>query len=93
MGYATLGAANFLYIFLKAWQQRNVAHLHYGWALITNFFLVCVEVAVMGSIALAATGVGPLALPYVIVTMTIGGGTGCLMSMYIHSTYIRKKDA
>lgn len=88
MNYIMLGCANFMYIFLKAWQQRNVAHLHYGWALATNFFLVCVEVAVMGSIALAVTGAGSMALPYVIVAMTIGGGSGCLLSMYLHSTYI-----
>lgn len=94
MSWLALGAANFLYIFLKAFQQRNVAYLHYGWALATNFFLVCTEVYVMGSIALAVITGGQLAVLYTIIVMTLGGGSGCLLSMYLHSTYIgRKKDA
>lgn len=90
MNWLALGAANFLYIFLKAFQQRNVAYLHYGWAALTNFFLVCTEVYVMGSIAVAVLAGGPLDILFTILVMTIGGGSGCLISMYLHSTYIGK---
>ena len=91
MSFAMLGVANFLYIFLKAWQQRNVAYLHYGWALATNWFLVVTEVCVMGSIALAVVEGGPRDLLFTVLALGIGGGSGCLSSMYLHSKYIKEK--
>lgn len=91
MYYVVLAAANFCYIFLKAWQQRNVAHLHYGWAMATNFFLVLTEVFVMGSIALAAMAGSLGALFFVVIAMSVGGGVGCISSMYIHSKYLTRK--
>lgn len=89
--YTILALANFLYIFLKAFQQRNVAHLHYGWAIATNVFLVGTELLVMGSIALAAVAGGFYPLLYTGIAMTIGGGTGCVLSMYLHSRYLTRK--
>lgn len=88
LGYATLAVANFLYIFLKSFQQRNVSGLHYGWAILTNWFLVATELFVMGSIALAAVAGGWLPLVYTGVAMAIGGTIGCTLSMYLHSKYI-----
>ena len=93
MSYLALIAANFMYLFLKAFQQRNVAYLHYGWAIATNFFLVCAEVFVMGSIALAVLTGSPTAVLLTVLCLSIGGGTGCIVSMYLHSKYIGKKDA
>lgn len=84
-----LALANFLYIFLKAFQQRNVAHLHYGWAMITNLFLVATELFVIGAVAVVAIQGALLPLIYTGFAMALGGGTGCLLSMYLHSKYIK----
>lgn len=89
--FGLLAVANFCYIFLKAWQQRNVAHLHYGWAMATNFFLVLTEVFVMGSIAIAAVNASAVMLAYTVVAMAIGGGSGCILSMYLHSKYLTRR--
>jgi hypothetical protein len=92
MSFLAVVMGNYLYIFLKAFQSRNVVYLHYWWATFTNFLLVCTEVFVYGNIALTVVGEG-LALPLLVVAMSIGGGLGCITSMYLHSTYIGKKDA
>jgi hypothetical protein len=89
--YPTITIANFFYIFLKAWQQRNVAFMHYGWAAITNAFLVATEIFVMGNIAVTVVTKSPLEVLYLFIAMSIGGGSGCILSMYIHNKYIKHK--
>ena len=94
MLYIALAFANFIYIFLKAFQSRNIAFLHYRWAMTTNVFLVAAEIFVMGNIALAVTYGGWVPILCTFVSMCAGGGTGCIASMYIHDKYLtRKEDA
>lgn len=93
IAYALLSLANFVYIFLKAFQNKNVIGGHYGLASITNMFLVATEMFVMGSIALAAVTGGFLPLLYTFIALSIGGGAGCVTAMYIHTKHVRKKDA
>lgn len=93
IAYALLSLSNFAYIFLKAFQNKNVIGGYYGLASITNMFLVATEMFVMGSIALAAVAGGFWPLLYTFVALSIGGGTGCVAAMYIHTKHVRKKDA
>lgn len=89
MLHAAVGAANFLFIFLKAFQQRNVAFMHYRWVLPTSFAMAITEVGVVGAVALEATrsehfmDLWPL-----VAAIGIGGGLGCIASMYIHFKYV-----
>ena len=92
MNFLSVMVANFMYIFLRAFQSRNVNQLNYGWAVATNLFLVCAEVLVYGNIALTAVG-GGLTIPHLILAMSLGGGTGCTGAMYLHSTHITKEKS
>lgn len=91
MSYVILSVTNFLYIFLKAFQQRNVAFLHYGWAALTNFLLVLTEVVIIGNIASVFIGGDLYSIMYSVLALGIGGGSGCIMSMYIHSKYLTRR--
>lgn len=82
-----LSGANFAFIFLKAFQQRNVAHLNWFPVLPTSFLMAVAEVVVIGSVAKAAID-GSIWGP--VVALSLGGGLGCLCSMYVHSRIFRK---
>jgi len=87
-----VGTANFMFIFLKAFQQRNVSFMHYAWVLPTSFTMGIVEVGVVGAVALEATKADHfLDMWPMIVAIGLGGGLGCLASMYIHHKYIGVK--
>ena len=88
-----VGAANFCFIFLKAFQQRNVAFMHYIWVVPTSFAMGVVEVGVVGAVAIEATRADSfLQLWPLITAVALGGGLGCLASMFIHHRYIGKKN-
>ncbi len=88
-----VGCANFLFIFLKAFQQRNVAFMHYGWVVPTSLLMGTVEVGVIGVIALKATAAASyLAMWPFVLAIGIGGGLGAVASMYIHHRYLGRKD-
>ena len=84
-----VGAANFMFIFLKAFQQRNVAFMHYAWVLPTSAAMAVVEVGVVGAVAIEATrATSFMDLWPVIGAIALGGGLGCLASMWVHHKYI-----
>jgi len=74
----TLAGANFLFIFLKAFQQRNVAWLNYGFVLPLSVGMAAAEFYVIHRIAeigwtwWAVLGGG------------LGAGLGALSAMYLH---------
>ena len=85
MSTLLVGMANFLFIFLKAFQQRNVAFLHYWWVVPTSMTMAVVEVGVIGWVAIQATQTAKfLDLWPLILAVGLGGGLGAVASMYIH---------
>jgi hypothetical protein len=87
-----VGLANFVFIFLKAFQQRNVAFLHYGWVIPTSMMMGIVEVGVVGAVAIEATNAAHFTdLWPLIVSVGIGGGTGAVASMFVHHKYLGDK--
>jgi Na+/H+ antiporter NhaA len=95
MGIDTLlvGIANFVFIFLKAFQQRNVAFMHYMWVVPTSLLMGIVEVGVVGAVAIKATASSSyLDLWPMIVAIGIGGGLGAVASMFIHKKIFKEKD-
>ena len=88
-----VGAANFIFIFLKAFQQRNVAFMHYAWVLPTSAMMAVVEVGVVGAVAIEATRSESFVDMWPLISaVALGGGLGCLASMYIHHKYIGKNN-
>lgn len=79
MHLALAGVANFAFIGLRAFQQRNVTHNNYGLVFITANLLALVEVFVVFTIA--SNG---FLLPLV-VTIGISGGLGCIFAMRFHN--------
>ena len=87
-----VGAANFIFIFLRAFQQRNVAFLHYWWVLPTSLAMSIAEVGVVGAVAIEATGADHfIDLWPMILAIAIGAGGGATASMFIHSRYLGGK--
>lgn len=67
-----------LYIFVKAFQQQNVTHLEYKWVLPTSMVMASCEVTMIGLVAWNQTY-------WMILPIGLGGGIGCMTSMYIHN--------
>ena len=82
LSYITVFAASYGFIFLKAFQQRNVAFDNYGWVLPTSFGLALTEVFVIANIAKNGFTL-PLAL-----TIGLASGTGALTAMLLHRRYL-----
>lgn len=73
----TLFAANFMFIALKAWQQRNVAFLQYGMVFIVSQMLAAVEVYVIWRVAHLGANLET------IIPVGLGGGLGAVSAMYL----------
>ncbi len=96
---AVVGLANFVFIFLKAFQQRNVAFLHYWWVVPTSFAMATVEIFVIGTVAVQAAATDGStfiemvdALWPLVVACGLGGGTGAVSSMWVHTKIHKRKS-
>ena len=79
--------ANFVFIFLKAFQQRNVAHAHYSLIIPTTIAMAFAEVYVVSVIADHG-----FSIPMVL-AVGLGGGIGALVSVWTHTKFVgRKKE-
>lgn len=88
----SLFLANMIYIFLKAFQQKNVMHSNKVLMMPTSYGMACCEYFIMGSIALAAVSGGGLLNTIInISAIGIGGGIGSVLACEYHDKYISKK--
>lgn len=85
--FAAVFAANFAFIFLKAFQQRNVIHNNYGWVLVTSNAMALFEVYVVSSVAKHGVEL------WLVLALGLGGGTGCLAAMLLHNKFVLRKDS
>lgn len=86
MEYLIAGIAYFVFVFFKAFQQRNVAFLHYKLIMPTSYLLAGTEVFVYALITFSvikAGGLTPELLWYVFAVGT-GGGLGAMLGMKLH---------
>ena len=73
-----LGINSFAYIFLKAFQQKNVMHDKYWWMVPCSLAMGCAEVFVIVVVATSsATIVSGLSIG-------LGGGIGCIVACLAH---------
>lgn len=82
----TLFAASFVFVFLKAFQQRNVAFDNYWWVMPCSMGMAATEVYVISVIA--TQGYALLA----VLGMGLGAGAGALLAMHFHGKYVGGKD-
>ncbi|MPZ19527.1 MAG: hypothetical protein GEV06_16645 [Luteitalea sp.] len=83
ISYALVFAASFGFIFLKAFQQRNVAFDNYGWVAPTSLAMAGAEVFVIANIARNGW-----AWPLVLV-IGLGSGAGALAAMLVHKRWVK----
>jgi len=81
---AVIGLCQFVFIFLKSFQQRNVAFDHDAWVAPTSFAMAATEVFVTAQIAYLAVNNGILEAAVAIVPLGIGGALGSLGAMRLH---------
>ena len=86
---ALAGGAYFVYVFFKAFQQKNVAFDHRKWVLPTSYAMAFTEVITISLIAFnAAQGLSWTLILFAIALGT-GGGLGALLAMSAHKRYVR----
>jgi hypothetical protein len=83
LSYTLVFAASFGFIFLKAFQQRNVAFDNYGWVVPTSLAMAGAEVFVIANIARNGW-VWPLVL-----VIGLGSGAGALVAMWAHRRWVK----
>lgn len=87
IAFLTTFAANFAFIFLKAFQQRNVVHDNYGWVVVTSNAMALFEVYVVAMIAKEGF------TAWLVLALGLGGGIGCLAAMLLHKKFVLRKDS
>ena len=78
------GLAMFLFVFLKAFQQRNVAGSHYLPVVPTSVAMAITEVYIIAIIV--RVGYDPL----LVACIGTGSGLGCLLAMHLHDKIFGK---
>lgn len=81
-------------VFFKAFQQRNVAHLHYLAAVPTSYALTFTDVYVITIVSINAVRTsGDLAAMSVLAfALGTGGWIGSLIAMRVHEKYVTRKE-
>lgn len=86
--YAFLGS--FMFVALKAFQQRNVVFLNWIWIVPLSMAMAWAEVKMVGAIGLQVAEQGldsPIWIP-----IGLGAGLGCVSAMWLHKTFLTPKE-
>ena len=82
------GVAYFIFVFFKAFQQRNVAFMHYRWIMPISYMMATTEVFIISLVAhKAVQGITPELLWFAL-TIGTGGGLGAVAAMYLHKKHV-----
>ena len=86
MEYLIAGIAYFVFVFFKAFQQRNVAFLHYKMIMPVSYAMAGTEVFVYAMITFSVIKAGGLtwALIWYVFAVGTGGGLGAMFGMRVH---------
>lgn len=82
LAFGAVAVSNFIFIGLKAFQQRNVIHDNYGWVVVTSNAMAFFEVFVIATIARHGVDF------WLVLALGLGGGTGCVSAMLLHKKYM-----
>ena len=88
--YILVGLAQYVFVALKALQQRSVIH-NTRWAVVpTSLSMAFFEVFVYASVASTFLAHGWASTALVALAMGIGGGLGCLTAMGLHDRILAR---
>jgi hypothetical protein len=79
-----VSATMFLYVILRALQQRNVAYDNYGWVIPTSYAMACADVFLITTVSKANWSIG-LVFGY-----GTAGAAGALFAMWFHKRFIKR---
>lgn len=85
------GLAYFIFVFFKAFQQRNVAFMHYNLVLPISYLMACTEVFVISLVAHEAAAGLSWGLLWFALTIGTGGGLGAVLAMWIHHRHVGRR--
>ena len=86
------GLTHGVFVFFKAFQQRNVAFMHYRWIMPISFCMSTTEVVVLSLIAVQAVSVDNWweMIPFIL-CLGAGGGSGAIVAMWLHYKYLGER--
>jgi hypothetical protein len=87
IAFLAVAAANFVFIGLKAFQQRNVIHDNYALVVLTSNAMAFFEVYVVATIAKHGMDL------WLVFALGLGGGTGCLAAMLLHKRFVLRRGS
>jgi hypothetical protein len=91
MFYIIAFACSVLHVGAKAFQQLNVVHDQKIAVVLTSFFIALFEISIFGILTTKFISQGLDAL-WMVIPIGLGGGLGCLLSMYIHKNMRHKNE-
>lgn len=74
----------FLYVILRALQQRNVAYDNYGWVIPTSYAMAVADIFLITTVSKASWSLG-LVFGY-----GTAGATGALVAMWFHKRFVKR---
>jgi len=85
-----LFAVNFAFIFVKAFQQRNVTWLKYWPVLPTSFSMAVTQVYIWRAVSLRTNeGDSFFEMWPIILALSLAGWLGSISAMYLHHRYLK----
>lgn len=79
MSLMFVGMAAFAFIFLKAFQQRNIAFNQYAWVMPCSLALAAVEVFVIAQVVMSGWQWA------IVLAIGFGAGCGAIFAMLLHN--------
>ena len=90
MLYLTIGCMYFIYVFMRAFQQRNVIHNNYKWIPPVSYAMAVCDSFLIYSIAKHADAFYAIAL--IAFSAGTGGSIGCIAAMLLHDKIFKKES-
>lgn len=84
MPYLEMFGAMWMYVLLRAFQQRNVAFMNYSWVVPTSYCMAVMDVFVITFVAHRGWSIG------LVLANGTGGALGSLCAMYLHKRWVSK---
>ena len=79
-----ISCSMFVYVMLRALQQRNVAFDNYGWVIPTSYAMAVVDVFLITTVARSSWQ------PWLVFGYGTGGAFGALAAMWFHKRFVKR---
>ena len=84
MRYVVMFVACYMYVLLRAFQQRNVAFDNYWWIVPTSYGMAVVDVFIVAFVAHQGWSIG------IVFANGSGGALGAMTAMWMHRRWVKR---